>query len=364
MRKTKMGAALLLGTGLLAGCQVARPGSLRVHEVALYGGTQERIVWVYGALEGGRGSFKVNGMALELRPQRSDPLALPGTLSVNGAATYRLPTSPVSAKLVVTRDTLGRFSVPVNEARGAVYFTDGRSWLRLSGSAGANLTALPVSGLRGAGDLTDAEADALSQALTGQGPLALTVVPEGLLPDPPLTVEPTPAEYRRTAFYIQSGVPTLAAQPGTPTSPPTAGGRVTVTELASGTNAAQSGPAVQLATTQSAVNALYRVAYGNQTGPLGIPALGAGETVVGVFLGQRPTGGYGVRVTGAEVQGGTLILTVELRAPGPGAITTQALTSPWTLVRVPGVYQSVRLVDPSGRPVQLGPGTGGDGQTR
>ncbi|MPY65697.1 protease complex subunit PrcB family protein [Deinococcus sp. SDU3-2] len=361
MKKTMMGAALL-GTGLLAGCTMTGPGSLRVHEVALYGGTQERIVWVYGALEGGRGSVKVNGTPLDLRPQISDPLALPGTLSVNGAATYRLPTSTVTPKLAVTRDTLGRFSVPVNEARGTVYFTDGRTWLRLNGASGANLTALPVSGLRGAGELTDAEADVLSRALTGQGPLAVTVLPEAEVPDPRLTVEPTPAEYRHTALYIQSGVPTLAAQPGTPAAPPTAGGRVTVTELASGTNAAQNNPAVQLATSQSALNALYRVAYGNQTGAPGVPALRTGETVVGVFLGQRPTGGYGVRVTGASVQGGTLTLTVEIRSPGAGAITTQALTSPWTLVRVPGVFQSVQLVDGSGRPVQLGGGAGG--QTR
>lgn len=135
MKKTMMGAALL-GAGLLASCTVSGPGSLRVHEVSLYGGTQERIVWVYGALEGGRGSVKVNGKALELRPQISDPLALPGTLSVNGAATYRLPTSTVTPKLAVMRDTLGRFSVPVNEARGTVYFTDGRTWARLNGASG------------------------------------------------------------------------------------------------------------------------------------------------------------------------------------------------------------------------------------
>ncbi|MDL2344883.1 protease complex subunit PrcB family protein [Deinococcus sp. MIMF12] len=142
---------------------------------------------------------------------------------------------------------------------------------------------------------------------------------------------------------------------------PVPGGRVTVTELASGTNAATSTPAVQVATTQAALNALYRVAYGNQTGTPAVPTLRSGETVVAVFLGQRPTGGYGIRVTGASVQNGTLTLTVEIRAPGPGAITTQALTSPWTLVRAPGTFTRVQLVDAAGRPVQLG--TGG-GETR
>ena len=40
--------------------------------------------------------------------------------------------------------------------------------------------------------------------------------------------------------------------------------------------------------------------------------------VVAVFLGQRPTGGYGVRVSGASVQNGVLTLTVNVTAPGEG----------------------------------------------
>lgn len=159
---------------------------------------------------------------------------------------------------------------------------------------------------------------------------------------------------------------TVTTTPGTgtpaaPTTPPAAGGRVTITELAGGTNANVATAAVQVATSQAALNALYTLAYGRQTGTPAVPSLRSGETVVGIFLGQRPTGGYGVRVTGASVQGDTLTLTVEVRTPGPGAITTQALTSPWTLVRVPGTFRSVQVVDSSGRPFQTG---AGGGQTR
>ncbi|WP_051363476.1 protease complex subunit PrcB family protein [Deinococcus murrayi] len=149
--------------------------------------------------------------------------------------------------------------------------------------------------------------------------------------------------------------PAVPATPAPAPSTPAAAGRVAVTELASGTNAAVSTPGVQVATTQTALNALYRVAYGNQTGAPAAPTLRAGETAVAIFLGQRPTGGYGVRVTGASVQGGTLTLTVELRAPGPDSIVTQALTSPWTMVRVAGTFTRVQLVDAAGRPVQLQP---------
>ncbi|MCP2015764.1 hypothetical protein L1280_002940 [Deinococcus sp. HSC-46F16] len=171
---------------------------------------------------------------------------------------------------------------------------------------------------------------------------------------------------RLSAAGLPAGIVTFTAPTTNITTPsvtPTPGGRVSVTELASGTNAAVNTPAVQVASTQAALNALYRVAYGNQTGTPAVPALRSGETVVGVFLGQRPTGGYGVQVTGASVQNGVLTLTVDIRAPGPGAITTQALTSPWTLVRVPGTFTRVQLVNVAGQPVQLGTGTGG-GQTR
>ncbi|WP_216329627.1 protease complex subunit PrcB family protein [Deinococcus aestuarii] len=373
--KTSLTAALTLGAGLLAGCSMTGPGNLRVHEVLLYGGTQERITWVYGDLRGSAQSgVKLGNQAVELRAQVPDPLAVAGTLSVNGKATYRLPTGAVTPKLAVTRDTQGLFNVTLNEAAGTVYFTDGRGWSRLSAPAGPGLRGTAVAGLRGAGNLTDAEADALSAALVSQGPLAVAVLNEAAVPDAPLTVEPTPTEYRRTALYVLPNVRTVAlpgtatgtvtitpgaGQPGS-TQPQAQGARVTLTELASGTNAAVTAPAVQVATTQSALTALYNLAYGRQTGVPAAPSLGAGSTAVGLFLGQQSTGGYGVRVVGASGQNGVLTLTAEVRSPSPGAITTQALTSPWTIVRVPGTYREVRVVDAQGRPL---PSTGG-GQTR
>ena len=105
----------------------------------------------------------------------------------------------------------------------------------------------------------------------------------------------------------------------------------------------------------SEARALYATAYGRQTGIPTPPALAAGETLVGVFMGQRPTGGYSVRVTGATGQGSTLALRVQVNAPGPGAITTQALTSPWTIVRVSGSFSAASVLDQLGQPLR-GPG--------
>lgn len=357
-------ALLALGTGLLAGCSMTGPTNLRVHEVSLGGGAQERIVWVYGTLgSAGQGqasaSLKLGGEAVTLRAQVAGDLALPGTLSVNGQTTYRTALSPTSQKVSVTRDAAGLFGVtPQNGASlAAVYYTDGTSWLRLSGVAG-RVGATPSTGLRGAGQLTDAEADALGRALAGQGALTVAVLND---PQAPLSVEPAATETRRTALYVLPGTPASApttggvpfpgaGQPTTP--PPVAGGNVNFTEIASGSNANVGAAGVQAATTAAAARALFGVAYGNQSAAPTVPGIGSAETLVGVFLGQRATGGYGVRVVAASAQGGALTLTVAVQAPGPNSLTTQAITSPWTIVRVPGTFTRISVVDQNGQPLR------------
>lgn len=373
MKKTVLSAALL-GAGLLSGCSMTAPGNVRVHEVLLYGGTQERIAWVYGTLNSASGSLKVNTSALEVRPQVSDPLAIDGTLSVNGKATYRLPTGTLAQPLSLTRRSDGRFNgAPLNSAEiSAVYYTDGRNWQKLSAWNGL-VTATPVSGLQGVGNLTDAEANALGGALLNQGSLAVAVLNESGVPDGPLTIEPKPQEYLRTALYVLPNVATVtvAANPPislnpkppvtTPVPPttPVTGASVNLTELASGAYAKVTSFTVQVATNQTAANALFAQAYGNQSGTPSVSSV-SGGTVVGVFMGQRPTGGYGIKVVSASASGGVLTLVVQVRSPGPGSITTQAITSPWTIVRVPGTYTQVNLVDEQGRPLQIAPDGGGN----
>lgn len=234
MKKTPL-LLLALGAGLLSGCAATAPGQLRVHEALLYGGSQERITWVYGNLSGGSSSVRLGGAAADLRAQVNDPLATPGSLSVNGRATFRTATTTLPAKLAVTRLSMGGFNVTPNDAGLlAVYFTDGRSWQKLSGVSGA-VTGTAVRGLEGVGNLTDDEARALSGALLNQGPLAVAVLDPTRVPDAPLAVEPAPTEHLRTALYVLPGVPTAlvpAPTPPAPTAPapaplPRPGGSVT-----------------------------------------------------------------------------------------------------------------------------------------
>jgi len=58
------------------------------------------------------------------------------------------------------------------------------------------------------------------------------------------------------------------------------------------------------------------------------------EMVIAVFLGQKPTGGYAVEVTGVRQKGKRLVVEARVRQPDPGGFVTQALTQPYELVAV------------------------------
>lgn len=57
--------------------------------------------------------------------------------------------------------------------------------------------------------------------------------------------------------------------------------------------------------------------------------------VIAVFAGEQPTGGYTAAVTGVEDTEDERIVHITITAPGEGCMTTQAITSPYQIVRVP-----------------------------
>lgn len=66
------------------------------------------------------------------------------------------------------------------------------------------------------------------------------------------------------------------------------------------------------------------------------------EMVVAVFLGTRPTGGYAVVIESITRTGTDLDVLSSEGRPGAGCIVSQALTTPYVLVRVPRVTGVVR----------------------
>lgn len=56
--------------------------------------------------------------------------------------------------------------------------------------------------------------------------------------------------------------------------------------------------------------------------------------VVGIFLGNRPTTGYKVEITGARKEGAELVITWREVAPAEGASVNATVTSPFALAGI------------------------------
>ena len=72
------------------------------------------------------------------------------------------------------------------------------------------------------------------------------------------------------------------------------------------------------------------------------------HTVIAIFLGSRPTAGYGVQIIGTRDVNGTLLVQWQERRPGGGDILAQVLTSPATIVSIPKFAGEIKFekVDP------------------
>jgi hypothetical protein len=73
--------------------------------------------------------------------------------------------------------------------------------------------------------------------------------------------------------------------------------------------------------------------------------------VLGIFMGNCPSGGYRLSLAGSEVQvqNSTAMVRVNWIVPAPGKIVTQMITSPCLLVKIErGDYSRVEVVDMEG----------------
>jgi hypothetical protein len=93
-------------------------------------------------------------------------------------------------------------------------------------------------------------------------------------------------------------------------------------------------PRQAVARTPAEWDALWRAHSG--PGRRGAPTIDFDrETVVAVFLGSRPTGGFSVAIVSATERDGTLVVAYNEASPQPGAIVAQVLTFPYHIVAVP-----------------------------
>ncbi|MEX2476528.1 protease complex subunit PrcB family protein [Marinobacter sp.] len=68
------------------------------------------------------------------------------------------------------------------------------------------------------------------------------------------------------------------------------------------------------------------------------------EHLLLIGLGQKPTGGYGVTLEGAEIREGALEVAVNVRQPATDAMVTQALTTPCAVIAVsPADWEELKV---------------------
>jgi len=73
-----------------------------------------------------------------------------------------------------------------------------------------------------------------------------------------------------------------------------------------------------------------------------------------VTMGEKPTGGYAVDINEIATSNGDWVIDVEFVSPAPGDMVTQALTYPYTFVKVKGEGGvKVRDVTGRGEPVEM-----------
>lgn len=315
---------------LLAGCVPESAPSM--HDVFVYGTLDARLSYLYGT----PGEFLLDGSNVTLSEGAlAAPFAVAGSLLVDGRPYVRFGVAPLDpppirvSRIPLTTDL--QLSL-AGDVEAAVYF-DGNGFFTLADGANAGTVQRVVprqrlNRLRGLAQLTDPEADALADALTADGaPFVLGVLPEADLPTH--TVDGL-NEIRRSGVYVQSDVPTDAAafRPGPQ--------RVAWEPLASGNQAVDFDQQdFVLVTNANNLLNLWNRANGAQLQVPPVPQVDLErETVLAVFAGRKSTGGHGVSVRAVSIENGELYVDLVVTRPQPGALTTQVITSPWTMIRV------------------------------
>ena len=69
------------------------------------------------------------------------------------------------------------------------------------------------------------------------------------------------------------------------------------------------------------------------------------QMLIAIFLGERRSGGYRITITDIQENAESLIVLIESTAPGEGSTVTQALTSPFHLVKTATTTKPVIFVN-------------------
>ena len=124
------------------------------------------------------------------------------------------------------------------------------------------------------------------------------------------------------------------------------------TLIAEGTRSAIETPRQTIIKDKAAFAALWAEHSAHENpAPTMPPVNFAADTLVAVFAGNQPTGGHTLALAGLDKTPGGWELRLSLISPGPDCMTTQVMTQPWMMIRVPGHDQPVNIhITPTERP--------------
>jgi hypothetical protein len=327
------------------------PSEYSVTDIVMYG-IGERQTLFYGKLAPNQNrTVQLENTTITLSGNAPvGDLAVAGALSVNGGAALLGKTKSLREVVSVASIPLtSDLSVLARENIKALYFFDGKTWFDvgerrdLVRDSKLRLELNSRTGLRGVGELNSSEADALQGYLQNKfkQPLAVALLEYPNIPDSYLTLSPRPDAYNLTALYVQVGLPVDLLGGFTNTEP------LSTQVLLSGSNAAYFNPQPLLRwdTTQSSFASTWQLMNGNQVPVPPVAGLDfARSSAISFFIGQKPTGGFGVALAGVRVERGVLTLRLNLSEPAPGRPVTQALTSPFVALQISGSPKYQRVV--------------------
>jgi hypothetical protein len=329
-----MKRTILFLSFVLVSCLPQTNTAPRLHELEIYSNAPALLglySYFYGQpltlRQGSNDLVLVNGTA-------KGELVVEGTLLVNNQPYLRQELAWLSPpptrvqRIPLTSDVQLEVGSPVNEV---VYF-DGSKWFTLVSAAGKGFKSRVVpkerlGGLQGVGNLSREEADMLSKLIEPRSPVAVTVMP---VPRIPLRQASGFSEYMRTTLYIQQTVPTDQAAYQTPDE------ELFYEVFAQGNQAiASEANQYYVVSNEAELLTIWNQAYGNQ---LTVPALPDAnferETIVAFFSATKPTGGFGLEIDEVTLDGPDAYIDMLETSPPADAMTTQALTQPWIMLRI------------------------------
>ncbi len=307
----------------------------------LYQESTER--WLY--FFGGPQSVRLDGRQLQLTPGTGESSqAVPGSLLVNGQPLWR-EVLPAEHPLAETARTLfGTHLVVSSKARLDSSWLYENRWYQLTGPLAANsgMLADPVPKLPSFAQDNQSGQVVLNQILARRSSRPVIIFVLHKPPLPAVDLSPAPTQYTDTALEVQYGLNRKMASLPVPS-------QLSWTVLRAGVQSGYSEriPMAYLATSPAAIKQVWKLATGNQLPIPPLPNL-RGGAFAAFFWGLKPSGGYAVRMVSAHLANNTLTVRVQLTSPSPGTIVTQALTSPYLLLRGGGSPERVVFVDTQG----------------